>query len=199
MSNSGKHTGAHGAGTSAPTPGGSKPEVNEVSTEASKASKNATVVEEKTPLELLEDEVSVWKDRAARAQAEFANTRKRLEERQIDAMRFAAKNVVENIIPVIDDLEYARRHADETGNEMAEGITAIYAKLVAALIKEGVELIDPLDKPFDHNTATAVQMVENPEVPDQTVTAVMQRGYVLGGRVIRPAMVVVATGGSPAK
>jgi len=191
MSNPRRHTGGNGAEESAPNPETRGAEAAEGSP--------AEVVEEKTPLELLQDEVKIWKDQAARAQAEFSNTRKRLEDRHATAVKLAGKRVIESVIPAIDDLELAERHAQDTDNEMAAGIAAIHAKLVATLVREGVEIVNPLDKPFDHNTATAVQMIENPEVPDQTVTTVLQKGYVLGGRVIRPAMVVVATGGSPAK
>ena len=191
MSNPRRHTGDAGAEKSAPDP----------ETRGAESTKDAPaeVVEEKNPIELLQDEVKVWKDQAARAQAEFSNTRKRLEDRHATAVKLAGKRIIEGVIPAIDDLELAEKHARDTDNEMADGVAAIHAKLVAALVREGVEIVDPLDKPFDHDTATAVQMVENPEVPDQTVTMVLQKGYVLGGRVLRPAMVIVSTGGKPAK
>lgn len=143
----------------------------------------------------LEAEALQWREFAARAQAEFDNTRRRLESRQADAIARAGERVVESLIPVLDDIDFALRHAAETGNDMHDGLLAIQTKLLGALANEGAEVLDPQGLPYDHNVANAVQMVEDPSVPDQTVTQVLQRGYRLGGRVLRPAMVVVSSGG----
>ena len=143
----------------------------------------------------LEADALQWREFAARAQAEFDNTRRRLESRQADAIARAGERVVESLIPVLDDIDFALRHAAETGNDMHDGLLAIQTKLLGALANEGTEVIDPQGQPYDHNLANAVQMVEDASVPDQTVTQVLQRGYRLGGRVLRPAMVVVSSGG----
>ena len=155
---------------------------------------------ERTPLEILELEVAKWKDQFARAQAEFENSRKRLENRQADAVKQASARVIKNMIPSLDDLEYAEKHATESGRAAeAKGIKAIADKMLEAFKHEGVTVIDPIDQPFDHNTSNAVQMVTDPEKPDQTVVQVLQKGYELNGVVLRPAMVIVSTGGEPAK
>ena len=143
----------------------------------------------------LQAEAQQWREFAARAQAEFDNTRKRLESRQVDAIARAAERVVEALVPVLDDIDFALRHASETGNEMHEGLLAIRTKMLGVLASEGTEVIDPQGRPYDHDVANAVQMVEDATVPDQTVVQVLQRGYRLGGRVLRPAMVVVSSGG----
>lgn len=147
---------------------------------------------------MLAAEVEEWKDYARRAQAEFENTRKRLEARAAEETKRASERVVEGLLVVLDDLEYALKHARETDNEMTDGVTAIHTKLLSALAREGVEVIDPLNQPFDHDTAQAVQVVENSEVPEQTVVVVLQKGYRMSGKVLRPAMVVVSTGGPSA-
>jgi len=184
MSSSKKHTEAQGAEQSAP---------------ASQADASAQEPE-LTPLEILEQEVAKWKDQFARAQAEFENSRKRLENRQAEAVKQASARVIKNMIPSLDDLEYAEKHAAESGREAeAKGIHAIAEKMLGAFIKEGVSVINPLDEPFDHNTCNAVQMVTDAEKPDQTVVQVLQKGYELNGVVLRPAMVIVSTGGAPAK
>lgn len=153
-----------------------------------------------SPLEVLEQEVAKWKDQFARAQAEFENSRKRLENRQAEAVKQASARVIKNMIPSLDDLEYAEKHALESGREAeAKGIHAIAEKMLGAFMKEGVSVINPLDQPFDHNTCNAVQMVTDAEKPDQTVVQVLQKGYELNGVVLRPAMVIVSTGGAPAK
>lgn len=155
---------------------------------------------EELALEALREEAAKWKDQFARAQAEFENSRKRLENRQAEAVKQASARVIKNMIPSLDDLEYAEKHALESGREAeAKGIRAIADKMLESFEKEGVTVIDPLDQPFDHNTCNAVQMVTDPEKPDQTVVQVLQKGYELNGVVLRPAMVIVSTGGAPAK
>jgi molecular chaperone GrpE len=138
-------------------------------------------------------EADSWKERAARAQAEFENTRKRLEAQQAEVCSRATDRVVEGLLPAVDDLDRAIAHGQETGNEMVAGLVAIREKLLTAFEREGVELIDPqVGEPFDHETQSAMQMVENADLPDQSVAQVFQKGYCRQKRVIRPAMVIVA-------
>jgi molecular chaperone GrpE len=144
----------------------------------------------------LAEEVAHWKAYAMRAQAEFENTKKRLQASQLQALERAGERVVSGLIPVMDDLEYGLAHAQETKNEMAEGLEAIYAKLRGILEAEGVSLLDPTGKPFDHNTAQAVQVMPAADTPENTVIQTLQKGYVMGSRVIRPAMVVVSAADS---
>jgi len=142
-------------------------------------------------------ELAHWQDTAKRAQAEFDNTKKRLAGQQQAALERASERVVTALLPIMDDLERAIAHAQETGNDLADGMQAIYAKLEAVFGAEGVSILSPLGEPFDHNTAQAVQMVPDTTRPDQTVVEVLQKGYTMSGgaRVLRPAMVVVSTAG----
>jgi molecular chaperone GrpE len=140
-------------------------------------------------------EVAEWRDKAARAQADFENARKRLESRHEDALLRASERVITEVLPVVDDLERAIDHAIANSDEVAEGLAGIYRKLLGVLEKEGCSAIDPLGQPFDANTHNAVQMREDDEVPEQTVVEVFQKGYEMHGRVIRHAMVVVSHGG----
>jgi molecular chaperone GrpE len=142
----------------------------------------------------LAEEVAYWKDYARRAQAEFENTRKRLIQSHLDEVKRAGVRVVGSIIPVIDDIEYAIAHAAETDNEMSDGLIAIHKKLMSALELEGVEIFDPAGEPFDSETAQAVTMIDGSGLPEQTVVDVIQKGYRLGGKTLRPAMVTVSTG-----
>ncbi|HET6352177.1 MAG TPA: nucleotide exchange factor GrpE [Coriobacteriia bacterium] len=146
-------------------------------------------------LETAKAEVEQWRDTALRAQAEFENSRKRLEVRHADALLRASERVVSELLPVIDDFERAIDHIGEGNADAIEGLVAVHRKLLAVLAKEGVAPIDPLDQPFDADKHNAVQMQEDAEVPDHTVVAVFQKGYEMHGRVLRPAMVVVSTGG----
>lgn len=146
-------------------------------------------------LEVARAEVAECRELAARAQAELANTRKRLEASHADALLRAGERIISNLLPVIDDLDRAVDHAVADGSDMAEGIDAVRRKLLDTLAREGASIIDPFGEKFDPNRHQAVQTKEDPEVPDHTVIEVYQKGYEMHGRVIRPAMVVVSTGG----
>jgi molecular chaperone GrpE len=139
-----------------------------------------------------------FRDKALRAQAEFENSKKRLQAQQASALLRASERVVSAMIPAMDDIDLAIAHAQESGNDMLAGLQAIQSKLVAVFAAEQVELIDPTGEIFDHDTAQAVQMIEDASAPDQTVAQVLQKGYVMAKgsdnqRVLRPAMVVVST------
>lgn len=146
-------------------------------------------------LEAARAEAAEWRDKAARAQADFENTRKRLEARHADALLRASERVVEALFPVLDDLDRAVGHAVSDGSDIAEGIEAVRRKLLDVLGREGCHVIDPLGEAFDPARHQAVQMQEDTEVADHTVVEVFQKGYEMHGRVLRPAMVVVSTGG----
>lgn len=149
-------------------------------------------------LEAARAEAAEWRDKGARAQADFENARKRMEARNADALLRASERVVKELLPVLDDLERAVDHSVTEGAEVAEGLGAVYRKLLAVLAKEGAAPIDPFGSPFDAEKHNAVQMREDCDVPDGTVVEVFQKGYEMHGRVLRPAMVVVSTGGPAA-
>ncbi|MDZ4168703.1 MAG: nucleotide exchange factor GrpE [Coriobacteriia bacterium] len=140
-------------------------------------------------------EAADWRDKATRAQADFENTRKRLETRHQDALLRAGERIVEALFPVLDDLDRAIDHAVGDGSDITEGLDAVRRKLLDVLVREGCTPIDPFGQPFDPNRHQAVQMQESLEVADHTVVDVFQKGYEMHGRVLRPAMVVVSTGG----
>ncbi len=146
-------------------------------------------------LEAARAEAAEWRDKAARAQADFENTRKRLEARHADALLRAGERIIEALFPVLDDLDRAVEHAVSDGSDISEGIDAVRRKLLDVLRREGCHVIDPLGERFDPARHHAVQMQEDLEVADHTVVEVFQKGYEMHGRVLRPAMVVVSTGG----
>jgi molecular chaperone GrpE len=104
---------------------------------------------------------------------------------------------VVELLPVIDNLERAIEHttADNDINHLISGVTSVHSQLAAVLGKEGVTVVDPVGQPFDPMTQQAVSQQEDTSVPDGTVIAAFQKGYEMGGRTVRPAMVVVSTGG----
>lgn len=147
------------------------------------------------PLEAALAAAAEWRDKGMRVQAEYENARKRLELRHADMLLRAAERVVAELFPVMDDLERAIDHATGEGAEVAEGLAAVHRKLTEVIAREGCSVIDPLGQPFDPERHSAVQMREDDGVPDHTVVEVFQKGYEMHGRVLRPAMVVVSTGG----
>lgn len=142
------------------------------------------------------EEAAEWQGKYLRLHAEWDTYRRRMKEQSEEESRRATEKLVEDIIPVLDDFERSINYANENGEEgLLGGVTAVYAKLNEVLVKEGVEIIDPVGQPYEALEAQAVATVDNPNVPDETVEQVYQKGYRMGNKVIRPAMVTVAVGG----
>lgn len=152
-------------------------------------------------LEAAKRQAEEFKDLALRKQADFENFRKRMRAEQADAVVRAGQGVIEELLPVLDNLERAIDHVGVGGpvNDLLRGVEMVQGQLVDVLQKEGVELQDPLGQVFDPERHQAVQQREDLEVPEGTIVEVFQKGYVMHGRVIRPAQVVVATGGPARK
>ena len=155
-----------------------------------------------------EDAVGAAKQEAAEAtgrllrlQADWENYRKRTAAERLAEKERAAEKLVLGLLPVLDDMERASEHAtannadDENLMQFVEGVNAVHDKMVAVLAKEGVEVINPVGEAFDPLMHQAVGRVEDAEAYDETVAQVYQRGYTMGGKVIRSAMVTVTYGG----
>ena len=140
-------------------------------------------------------------ERLARLQADWENFRRRTrQEREAERER-AAEKLVLGLLPVLDDMERAVDHARQTGtdsdqfSQFVDGVSQVHDKMVSILEKDGVEVIDPAGEPFDPLAHQAVGREENDDEYDETVAQVYQRGYRMGGKVIRSAMVTVTFGG----
>ncbi|QKJ88271.1 nucleotide exchange factor GrpE [Paramixta manurensis] len=130
-----------------------------------------------------------------RAQAEIENIRRRTEQDVEKAHKFALEKFANELLPVIDSLERALEVADKTNPElsaMIEGIELTLKSLLGAVRKFGVEVVGELNVPFNPEVHQAMSMMESEEVAPNHVMMVMQRGYTLNGRLLRPAMVAVA-------
>jgi molecular chaperone GrpE len=148
---------------------------------------------ELSELEQARAEADDLRDRYVRLQAEWDNYRKRTNSERAAERKRAAEHLVERLLPIVDDLERAIEHSDTASEaSLKEGIAGINTKLNEVLEKEGVVAIDPQGEPFDANKHNAVSKVEDASVPDETVSQVYQKGYEIGDRVLRPAMVVVS-------
>lgn len=132
-----------------------------------------------------------------RARAEVQNMRRRCEQDVDKAKKYAIDRFAKELIPVIEPLEKAIQFADrenEASKNMLVGVEQTYNLLMKALKNNQLEEVNPEGAEFDPNLHQAIQSLENPNVPANHVMAVVQKGYVLNGRVIRPAMVIVSKG-----
>ena len=148
-------------------------------------------IEEPTDLEA---ELEAAKDAALRAQADAMNVQRRAEQEIEKARKFALERFCGDLLSVVDNLERAlESNDDEQGNAaLTEGIELTRKGFMDVLGKYGVESVDPMGEPYDPETAQAMSMVEQPDVEPNSVVAVMQKGYTLNGRLLRPAMVMVS-------
>jgi molecular chaperone GrpE len=129
-----------------------------------------------------------------RRQADFENYRKRIEKERGEDQKRATAHLIEGLIPVVDGFEHAlAAHREAEYETYRRGFELIYKQLVDHLTRLGVERIDPTGKPFDPHLHQAMERVETTNHEDGTVVQVFQPGYVYHGRVLRPAMVSVAT------
>ena len=142
----------------------------------------------------LEADLADAQDSALRAQADAANVQRRAEQEIDKARKFALYRFVGELLPVVDNMERALSAATDSGAEasISECLELTLKSFMDALKKTGVEIVDPQGEPFDPQLAQAMSMVENPDVEPNTVIAVMQKGYTLNGRLVRPAMVMVS-------
>ncbi|ERH66633.1 heat shock protein GrpE [Pantoea dispersa EGD-AAK13] len=135
------------------------------------------------------------RDAQLRAQAEIENIRRRAEMDVEKAHKFALEKFANELLPVIDSLERALEVADKENTELAsmiEGIELTLKSLLGAVRKFGVEVVGETNVPFNPDVHQAMSMMESEEVAPNHVLMVMQRGYTLNGRLLRPAMVAVS-------
>ena len=150
-------------------------------------------------IEAAKQQAAEANDRFLRLQADWDNYRRRTAQERLDERQRATEKLVVDLLPVIDDLERAIEHADNltdpAAKQFVEGVSAVCNKLVSVLNKEGVEVVNPVGEAFDPLSHQAVSQIEDTEAYDETVAQVYQKGYRMGGKDIRTAMVVVTHGG----
>ena len=163
---------------------------------------DATDIEtdELSDIEALQEEVAMAKDAALRAQADAVNAQRRAELEVEKARKFALERFAQDLLPVVDNLERALEASSDSEGEgisaVVEGVELTLKSLVDVLSKNGITPVEPHGEPFDPQVAQAMSMIENPDVEPNTVIAVMQKGYLLKDRLLRPAMVMVSKSAS---
>ena len=149
-------------------------------------------------VEALQAQLKEAQDQALRAQAEMQNVRRRAQIDVEKAHKFALEKFVKELLPVADSLEKAvesttgHQEAGELVASIREGVEMTLDLLLKSFSKFNVEQISPEGEPFDPQQHEAMSMVPAPGAEPNTVVSVVQKGYLLNGRVVRPAMVVVA-------
>ncbi len=139
-------------------------------------------------------EIETLKDQMLRIQADAQNVRRRAEMDVEKAHKFGIEKFVNEMLPVVDSLERAIETfgEEEAHQAMREGVEMTLNMLISGLGKFQVEQVAPEGQPFDPELHQAMSMVDVPGAEANTVVAVMQKGYTLSGRLVRPAMVMVA-------
>ena len=132
-------------------------------------------------------------DRLARLQAEFENYRKRNAREQAEFREYAVADVVKNFLPILDNFDLALRSQTNEGTAMRSGIELIRKQMDDVLSRLGVQVIPAQGSTFDPRVHEAIEMVESADHADHEVIDELQRGYKLKERLLRPAMVRVAT------
>ncbi|MEC9363706.1 MAG: nucleotide exchange factor GrpE [Pseudomonadota bacterium] len=146
-------------------------------------------------IETLENEAQTAREAQLRAMAELENTRRRLERDAQNTLKFANEKLIGDLLAVCDSLELglkAAAEAGESGKALADGMQLTWRQLMSVLEKHGVRQVDPSGQPFNPDFHQAMTMVESADVAPNHVLSVMQKGYTLHERLLRPAMVVVA-------
>jgi molecular chaperone GrpE len=142
--------------------------------------------------EHLKAELDHVRDIYLRKLAEFDNFRKRVEKEREENRLAGVAEMVRELLPVLDNFERALQHAEDDSGAFLQGVEMIAKQLWDTLERRGVAEVNPVGQPFDPELHEAVQRVEDGQHPPGTVAWVMLKGYTLGDRLIRPAMVGVA-------
>ncbi len=185
-------------------PSGEAAEADESAPEAEAASESGWAAGE---LEALKAENEELKDKLLRTVAEMENVRRRTERDKLDTAKYAISNFARDVLAVADNIALAIGHVPDEAAEndpalksFLDGIVVTERELLNMMERHGITRVDPMGERFDPNLHQAMFEVENKDVTEGTILEVIQAGYVIADRVLRPAMVGVAKGGAkPAK
>ncbi len=146
-------------------------------------------------------EIAALKDQALRALAETENTRRRSERELQDMSKYAVTgfarelvSVLENLQRAVDSIPAEMKESQPAVKNLALGVEMTLKELLGVFNKHGIQRLDPMGQKFDHNVHQAVAQIDTPDAEAGTVVQVLQAGYVIHDRLLRPAMVGVASG-----
>lgn len=149
-------------------------------------------------------EIATVKDQALRALAETENTRRRTERELADMSKYAITGFARDLVSVLENLQRATdsipaelKDANPAVANLAKGVEMTLQELLNIFARQGIKRIDPMGEKFDHNYHQAVAQIESTDAEAGTVVQVLQAGYTIHDRLLRPAMVGVAAAGVP--
>jgi len=137
-----------------------------------------------------------WRNRAMRSAADLENARRRFNKERDELRKFGADGLLKDLFPVLDNLERALAHAESTDG-LAEGVQMVLRQFTQILEKNGATSFEAEGQPFDPQIHEAMTQIATSDVEPGHVVSVFQRGWKLHGRLVRPAMVVVAAAPEP--
>ncbi len=174
--------------------GGSRAEERIAALDTEGLSTSAQIEELTQQLEAAEQRASEAESGWQRARADYQNLKRRSEEQRAEFASIAGDRLLIRVLDLADDFDLAVEHVPEEAQDSpwVEGITAIDRKLRALLEAEGIEAMGGEGEPFDPQTQQAISYEDTADVPDGTVIKVLQRGFTIHGRILRPALVAVA-------
>ncbi len=168
----------------------SGPESPDPGTPAAEGAEAAALTDRTARLQAEKDELM---QTLMRRQADFENYRKRIERERQDDRRHSTGRLVEDLLPVLDAFERAlKAHDDPAYEEYRKGLELIYRQLSETLARHGLERIAAAGKPFDPHFHQAIERVQSADHPEGTVLEVLQDGFLVHGRVVRPSIVRVS-------
>ena len=152
----------------------------------------AEAEQEPSETEKLQAELAAQKEQYLRVLAEYDNFRKRTQNEKAAIYNNAVSDTVQAILPIVDNIERALSQENASAEDMRKGVEMIESEIKAVLEKLSITAIGEVGEPFDPNLHNAVAHVDSEELGENVISAVFQKGYLLGDRVIRHAMVQVA-------
>ena len=142
-------------------------------------------------LEAVKKQLSEGVERMKRLQADFENFRRRTRHEKEELSNMVVQDFIKDLLPMLDNFDRAMAAETTDGAKFQQGVAMIYNQLAEILKNKGLEKIDTSDAKFDPNFHQAVMRVENPDLEDESIAMELQKGYMVKGKVIRPAMVQV--------
>jgi len=162
--------------------------------DTTKKTKTKVDPEEKEELKGLEEQLASEKDRVLRLSAEFENYKKRKQRESDEFKKFANETIFRQFLTAVDNLERAISSSEENPDDggLLEGVKLTHKEIIKLFESFNVKSVEAENQPFDPNFHQAVTQEENNEIPENTVSKVLQKGYLLHDRLLRPAMVIVS-------
>lgn len=154
--------------------------------------KQEIALDERAVIDALKRELSELKDKYTRLYAEFENYKKMVAKEREELIKYSNEAIIMSLIPSIDNLEMALKHAGEVNSGLVEGVRLTLKEILRSLEKSGLVPIEAHMKPFDPQYHEAMSMVERDDLEEMTVVEEFRKGYLYRDKVLRPSLVAVS-------